>query len=111
MKIICNICGKKFKNHFALIGHKKLKNDVDHRAWREKNIDSNGRYKIQESVVQSGLYSPEILAKAKKLVEKEARDKIINEYFKNTIQPMFDNGLWLKNNLHQRILAKKDEDH
>jgi len=111
MTAVCDICGKKFKNQFALKGHKKMKNDAEHRAWREKNIDANDRPEIQKSAVQTGMYSPEVLEKAKEFVDKERRDKITNEYYKNAIQPMFDNGSWLDNNKHFSILAKKDEDH
>jgi len=111
MSAICNICGKKFKSQFALNGHKKMKDDAEHRAWREKNIDQNNRSDMKKSVVHSQKYPPEVLEKAKELLEKEARDKIIDEYHKNVIIPMFDNGSWLYNDTHQRILAKKDEDH
>jgi len=111
MTAVCDICGKKFKNQFALKGHKKMKNDAEHRAWREKNIDANDRPEIQKSAVQTGMYSPEVLEKVKEFVEKRRRDEIIDEYFKNAIQPMFDNGSWLDNNKHFSILAKKDEDH
>jgi hypothetical protein len=79
MTVTCDICGKKFKNQFALTGHKKIKNDALHREWREKNIDTNNRSGNQKSEVQPGMYSPEILKKAKELVEKEKRDKIINK--------------------------------
>jgi len=111
MTAVCDICGKKFKSQFALTGHKKMKNDAEHRAWREKNIVANDRPEIQRSEVQPGMYSPEVLEAAKEFVEKKRRDEIINEYFKNVIQPMFDNGSWLDNNKLQSILAKKDEDH
>jgi len=111
MTAVCDICGKKFKSQFALTGHKKMKNDAEHRAWREKNIVANDRPEIQKSAVQSQIYPPEVLEAAKEFVEKKRRDEIINEYYKNTIQPMFDNGSWLDNNKLQSILAKKDEDH
>jgi len=111
MTATCDICGKKFKSQFALTGHKKMKNDAEHRAWREKNIVANDRPEIQKSAVQSQIYPPEVLEKAKELIEKERRDEIINEYYKNAIQPMFKNGSWLDNDTHQGILAKKDEDH
>ncbi|UCF13555.1 MAG: hypothetical protein JSW06_04665 [Thermoplasmatales archaeon] len=111
MKAMCEVCGKKFKNPFALTGHYKMKDDAPHRAWREKNIKSNVQPKTQKSAVQHGPYSPDVLEKAQELVEKEAKDKIINEYFKNIIMPLFDNGTWLDFNKHQSILAKKDEDH
>jgi len=111
MNEVCNICGQKFKSLFALNGHKKMKDDIAHRAWREKNIDSNDRPEIQKSAVQPGMYSPEVLEKAKELIEKGRRDEIINKYYKNAIQPMFDNGSWLDNKNHQSIMAKKDEDH
>jgi len=111
MVAVCDICGKKFKSQFALTGHKKIKNDAEHRAWREKNIVANDRPEIQRSEVQPGMYSPEVLEAEKEFVEKKRRDEIINEYFKNVIQPMFDNGSWLDNNKLQSILAKKDEDH
>ncbi len=111
MVAVCDICGNKFKSQFALTGHNKMKNEAEHRAWREKNIVANDRPEIQKSAVQTGMYSPEILERAKEFVEKERRDEIINEYYKNAIQPMFDNGSWLDNNKHFSILAKKDEDH
>jgi len=111
MVAICDICGKKFKSQFALNGHKNMKNDAEHRAWKEKNIDANDKPEKIKSAVQYKTFSPEVLERAKELVEKEKRDEIINDYRTKVIQPMFDNGSWLDNNKLQSILAKKDEDH
>jgi hypothetical protein len=111
MVAICEICGKKFKNQFALNGHKDLKNDAAHRAAREKNIDRNDRSELKKLEIQSQEYPTEVLEKVKEILEQEKKDKINDEYFKKTIQSMFETGQWLEKDTHQRILDKKNEDH
>lgn len=69
---VCDVCGEKFKNQFAVIGHKKMKNDAVHRAWRENYIETDSHPEAQKHEVQFSQYPAEVLETAKKLVENEA---------------------------------------
>jgi len=126
-------CNKSFEKKLACDGHVRMSNDIQHIKYRQQMIINTNNQISQQQSKQSPVskvesaYPQQVLVKAEELVEEEKqlfgevkalkkeklRQKIITEYYNNTILPKFQNNEWFtleQYNALKRVHASEIED-
>ena len=63
------------------------------------------------NTLQSSSIPKDVLEEAKKIIEKRHKDEIIEEYWKEYLDPLFDSGEWLIKEIHNNEINELSAEH